>query len=122
MTNRTGPVDPEDRPDPTLMRNQASLTTSSGRSWLVLGGILAAVSVGTLAFQLDAEPVGLALYGIATVVVLFAGMIGARLAVPRGVKRLRLLAVLMIAIAVVGLGCVLVIALASGAALSAVMS
>lgn len=120
MTNRTGTDDPEDRPDPTLMRNQAALTTSSGRSWLVLGGILAAVSVGTLAFFVDAEPAGVALYGIATVVVLYAGMVGARLAVPRGVKRLRLLAVLMILIAAVGLGCVLVLAMTGGAALPAV--
>ncbi|WP_150308461.1 hypothetical protein [Planctomonas psychrotolerans] len=120
MTTSFGPDDPDDRPDPTLMRNQAALTTASGRSWLILGGILAAVSVGTLAFFVDAEPTGLALYGIATVVVLYAGMVGARLAVPRGPKRLRLLAVLMILIAIVGLGCVLVLAMTGSAALTAV--
>ena len=105
---------PDDKEhDPTLMRNQASLTTSTGRSWLILGGLLALVTAVVLAFELPLQPPGVALFGLISVLVLYAAMIVVRLTVGPGRLRLGLMAGLMIAIAGIGLGCVIAIAHAS---------
>lgn len=114
-------IAPKDPNDPTQMRNQPALTTSSGRSWLLLGGILAGVSAILLASMLSFEPAGVALFGLVTVIVLYAAMVTVRLST-HGRLRLRLLATLMIAIAVVGLGCVLILAASGGAQLGTVNS
>jgi hypothetical protein len=103
----------DEQPDPTLMRNQASLTTSSGRIWLILGGLLTLISAVVLAFELPLEPPGVALFGLVCVLVLYAAMVVVRLAVGPGRVRLGLMAALMIAIAVIGLGCVIAVAYAS---------
>jgi O-antigen/teichoic acid export membrane protein len=92
------------------VRDQPSLTTSTGRSWLLLGGLLSLIAVGILIPMLPLEPAGVALIGICVVVALYTGMIVARLNVRPGRPMLAFLATFMIAIAVVGLVCVGVIA------------
>jgi len=103
----------DDEDDPTLMRNQASLTTSSGRIWLLLGGLLTLISAVVLAFELPLEPAGVALFGLVAVLVLYAAMMVVRFTTQPGRLRLGVLAALMIAIAVIGLGSVVVVAAAA---------
>ena len=96
------------------LRDQPSLTTSSGRSWLLLGGLLALIAIGVLVPMLPLEPAGVALVGICVVVALYAAMIVTRLNARPGRMMLALLAIFMISIAVVGLLCVGVIAVRQG--------
>jgi hypothetical protein len=98
----------------TRVRDQPSLTTSSGKSWLILGGLLAAIAIAVLVPLLSAAPAGLALFGICASVALYAAMIVVRLNVRPGRGMLGWLAALMIAIAVVGVLCVGLIAGTSG--------
>ncbi len=103
----------DEEPDPTLMRNQASLTTSSGRIWLILGGLLTLIAAVVLAFELPLRPAGVALFGLVSVLALYAAMVVVRLTIPPGRRRLGWMAALMIAIAVIGLGCVIAVAYAA---------
>ena len=96
--------------DPTRQRNQPALTTSSGLIWLILGGLLAAISLVVLIPMLDFAPHGVALAAVIAIVVLYAGMVAVRFAVPPGRLRLVLMAADMITIAVVALGAVLAVA------------
>jgi hypothetical protein len=88
------------------VRDQPALTTSSGKSWLILGGILALLSVVVLVTLLGAQPAGVALVGICVTVALYAGMVVVRVNAHPGRGMLGALAALMIAIALVGLVCV----------------
>jgi hypothetical protein len=103
----------EEEDDPTLMRNQPSLTTSTGRSWLILGGLLTLISAVVLGFELPLEPPGVALFGLVSVLVLYVAMVVVRLTTRPGRLRLGVMAGLMIAIAAIGLGCVIAVAYAS---------
>ena len=110
---------PEQKPDEpigtsTRVRDQPSLTTSSGKSWLILGGLLALIAVAVLVPLLSQQPVGLALFGICAIVALYAAMVVVRLNVRPGRGMLGWLAALMIAIALVGVICVGLIAGTSG--------
>ncbi len=110
---------PEQKPDEpvgtsTRVRDQPSLTTSSGKSWLILGGLLAAISIAVLVPLLPLKPAGLGLFGVCATVALYAAMIVVRLNVRPGRGMLGWLAALMIAIAVVGVLCVGLIAGTSG--------
>lgn len=98
--------------DPTLVRNQPSLTTSTGRSWLIVGGLFTAISLGVLIPMTQLPPAGVALTAAVLDVILYAGMVAARLLVPSGRQRLRLglMATAFLAIAAVSLVAVLVIA------------
>ena len=89
--------------DPTRMRDQPALTTSSGAIWLVVGGLLAAISLGVLV-PMTFLPAGsgIAVAGAIAVVVLYAAMVVVRLVVS-GRRRLQLLAAAMIVMAVVAL-------------------
>jgi hypothetical protein len=100
-----------EQPDPTLIRNQPSLTTSSGLIWLVVGGLFAAISIVVLAFLVDLQPVGLALGGIVATVALYLSMILVRLFVARPQLRLGLLATAMLLMAAISLVCTLVISI-----------
>ena len=100
-----------EQPDPTLIRNQPSLTTSSGLIWLVVGGLFAAISIVVLSFLVGLEPAGLALGGIIGTAVLFLSMIVVRLLVVRQRLRLGLLATAMLLMAAITLGCTLVISI-----------
>jgi hypothetical protein len=105
-------------PDPIgtspRVRDQPALTTSSGRSWLVLGGILALIAVITLVAMFGSPPAGVALIGICAIVALYAAMVIVRVNVHPGRGMLGWLAAIMIAIAVVGLVCVGIIAGTAG--------
>jgi hypothetical protein len=92
--------------DPTRQRNQPALTTSSGLIWLVVGGLMAAISFGVLAL-LGAWPTAI------VIAALYLGMIVVRLLVGPGRVRLGLLAAGMLAIAVIALGVVIVEGLAA---------
>jgi Flp pilus assembly protein TadB len=96
------------------VRDQPSLTTSSGRSWLLLGGLLALIAIGVLIPMLPLEPAGVALIGICVVIACYTGMIVARINAHPGRQMLALLATFMIAIAVVGLVCVGIVAARQG--------
>jgi hypothetical protein len=96
------------------VRDQASLTTSSGKSWLILAGLLALIAVAVLIPLLAVAPAGLALFGICAIVALYAAMIVVRINLRQGRTMLGWLAGLMIAIAVIGLVCVGIIAGGTG--------
>ncbi|MDM4762658.1 hypothetical protein QT381_06525 [Galbitalea sp. SE-J8] len=98
--------------DPTFLRNQPALTTSSGRSWLIVGALFAVIAAGVLFALAGAPPAGVGLGGGIAVIALYAAMVVIRLAVPARRRRLRLglLAGALLAMAAIGLVCVLVIA------------
>lgn len=89
--------------DPTRLTNQPALTTSTGRSWLILGGILAGLGVAVLVQMLGLSLPGVALGGILAIVGVYIAMIVVRLAVAPGRRRLGLLATGMLLIAVISL-------------------
>ena len=89
--------------DPTKMRNQPALTRSSGRIWLIVGGILTAVSLAVLIPMTRLPPPGVAFAGTLLVAALYTSMIVVRLVVRSGRGRLALLAAGMTAIAIVAL-------------------
>lgn len=103
--------------DPTRQRDQPALTTSSGRIWLIVGGLLAVISIVVLVPLVGLPPHGVALAGVIAVVVLYAGMAAVRVFVPSGRVRLGLLAAGMLATAAVALVAVLVVAAVSAQSL-----
>ncbi len=98
----------------TRVRDQPSLTTSTGKSWLILGGLLSVIAIAVLVPLLSQPPAGLALFGICAIVALYAAMVVVRLNVRSVRVMLGWLAALMIAIALVGVVCVGLIAGTSG--------
>ena len=96
-------TEPEKDRDPTRLTNQPALTTSSGRSWLIVGGILAVIAVAVLVPMLTLSLPGVALAGILTIALLYAGMVIVRLVTSPGRLRLGLLAGGMLAMAFVAL-------------------
>lgn len=104
---RSGRPAAGDRPlDPTRMADQPALRTSSGRVWLVMGGLFAAASLiplGLLIFAGDGRSRGVAIPVAVAVVLLFAAMVLARLLLPGGPIRLRTMAGCMLAMAAVAL-------------------
>ncbi|GAB3799040.1 hypothetical protein GCM10028798_11930 [Humibacter antri] len=71
---------PEDRhhpardPDPTLVRNQPALRSSTGRVWLVVGAITAVICVAVLLLQLR-NSVPFSVLGAIVVALLYAAMV-----------------------------------------------
>jgi hypothetical protein len=110
------PEDKREKPigTSTRVRDQPSLTTSTGKSWLILGGILAAIAVAVLVPLLSQPPAGVALFGICAIVALYAAMVLVRVNASPGRGMLAWLACFMIAIALVGVVCVGVVAAGSG--------
>lgn len=96
------------------VRDQPALTTSNGRSWLILGGILALIAVAVLIPLLSQRPAGVALVGLCAIVALYAAMVIVRVNARPGPRMLAFLASFMIAIAVIGVVCVGVIAATAG--------
>jgi hypothetical protein len=96
------------------VRDQPSLTTSSGRSWLILGGLLAIIAIAVLVPLLSLPPAGVALFAICAIVVLYAAMVLVRVNARPGRGMLAWLAAFMIAIAVIGVVCVGIVAAGSG--------
>ena len=103
---------PERPLDPTRLRDQPALTTSRGRSWLILGGLLALISLGVLIPMavMNMRPVGVPLTAAIVVVALYVGMIIVRFATPPGRLRLGLLAIDMLAMAFVAVLAVVLVA------------
>ncbi|RFA17447.1 hypothetical protein B7R22_00105 [Subtercola boreus] len=102
-----------DRPpdlDPTKVTSQPSLTTSTGRIWLVVGGLFALIAAVMLFALMSFAPHGLAAVALVIVVLLYVAMVITQLLTRRGRPRLGILAALMILMALVALGSVLVLA------------
>ncbi|MFB2597815.1 hypothetical protein ACEXQE_08490 [Herbiconiux sp. P17] len=95
--------------DPTKVTNQPSLTTSTGKIWLILGAVMAAIAVGLLWALQQVNSTGVAIVGIVVILLLYVAMVEVRLLVRGGRLRLILMAVCFGAIAAVALVCVLVI-------------
>jgi hypothetical protein len=98
----------------TRVRDQPSLTTSTGKSWLILGGLLGVIAIVVLVPLLSQQPGGVALFGICAIVALYAAMVVVRVNARPGRGMLAWLAAFMIAIALVGVVCVGVVAAGSG--------
>ena len=96
--------------DPTQMRNQPSLTTSTGRIWLIVGGLFTAISLGVLIAMSRLEPVGVATAAAIAVALLYLLMIAARLGVRAGRRRLAIMAAAMLTSALIALVVVVVVA------------
>lgn len=115
-------MDPDQPPlhDPTKVTEQPSLTFSTGRIWLVVGGLFTAIAVAVLIPQTVAglPPRGVPLAAVIVDLALYAGMVVARLTVPVTRLRLRLtlMAVGMLSIAAVSLAAVLIVGFAAAAA------
>lgn len=92
------------------LRDQPALTTSTGRVWLIMGGLFAAIALLLLVPMLEFEPQGVADVAIAAVLVLYGGIVLARLVVPPGRRRLGIMAACMLTMAFVALLAVIVIA------------
>ncbi|MHB1172925.1 MAG: hypothetical protein ACYCZY_10635 [Lacisediminihabitans sp.] len=95
--------------DPTKVTNQPALTTSTGRIWLIVGGLFAAIALAFLIPMLALGSPGVALFGIVAVSALYITMIVVRLSTGPGRLRLGLMASSMLAIALVSLVCILVV-------------
>jgi hypothetical protein len=96
--------------DPTRLREQPALTTSTGAIWLVVGGFFVVVSGVVLLFLAHLPPAGLAVGALIADLVLYAAMLVVRFTVRRRRAMLGTLAILMLAIAAVSLAAVLVVA------------
>lgn len=95
--------------DPTKVTNQASLTSSTGTIWLVVGGLMAAISVVLLWSLQQVNSSGIAIWAIVVIVLLYLAMVEVRLLVRSMRLRLILMAVAFGAIALVALASVVVI-------------
>lgn len=91
--------------DPTLMRNQPALRTSSGSIWIIVASLFTAVSLVPLV-GIVAEggaSASVAMWTAAVIVCLLAAMVLVRLTVRPGPPRLRALAGCFIALAAIAL-------------------
>ena len=104
--------------DETKVTEQPALTFSTGRIWLVVGGLFTAIALGVLIPQAIAglPPRGVPVVAAIVDVILYAGMVVVRFVVPVTRLRLRLglMAIGMLAIAAVSLAAVLIVGFASG--------
>lgn len=96
--------------DPTRVREQPALTTSTGAIWLIVGGLFAVVSLGVLIPMATLPGGTVAVVAAIIVGALYLAMVVVRFAVPSGRRRLGMLAIGMLLIAAVALGAVLIVA------------
>ena len=96
--------------DPTRVREQPSLTTSTGAIWLIVGGLFTAIALAVLIPMTTLPPTGLALVAAVVIGVLYVAMVVVRFAVPPGRRRLGMLASGMLLIAAISLTAVLIVA------------
>ena len=89
--------------DPTKIRSQPALTRSTGRSWLIVGGLFTAIALGVLIPMTQLPPAGIALGGTIVIAALYLAMIVVRISMPAGRRRLGFLSVGMLAIALIAL-------------------
>ena len=101
--------------DPTLVRSQPALRTSSGAIWIIVASLFTAVCLVPLIGIVAAGGVAgaVAIATAVAIVLLLAGMVVVRLTVQAGPPRLKALAVCFLAMAVVALAgmaaCVLIV-------------
>lgn len=107
------PGDDRTDDDPTRMGNQPSLTTSTGTSWLIVGGIMAAISVALLIALQQVNSSGIALLGVVLIVISYLVMVEARLLMRNLRSRLIVMATFFGIIAVVALVFVILIAISA---------
>ena len=86
--------------DPTRVREQPSLTTSTGAIWLIVGGLFTAISLGVLIPMTALPPIGLALIAAIVVALLYIAMVLCGMLVRDAHRRNLAFAWLMSAIAV----------------------
>ncbi|MEX1079442.1 MAG: hypothetical protein WED09_10080 [Homoserinimonas sp.] len=79
---------------------QPALTTASGRTWLIVAGIISVLSLVFLWFMRELEPLGAAAIGMVTVIAIYLAMVAIRFGVRAPRARLWSLAILTIAIAI----------------------
>lgn len=97
---------PRDHLDPTKVRDQPALRSSSGRVWIVAGGLLLLVTAAVLAWIVlsggsGAVPVAVTTAGLAAA--LYVVLLVVRFAVRPGKLRLRIMAAAMIGMALVAI-------------------
>ncbi|MGB3911704.1 MAG: hypothetical protein WBL06_14645 [Pseudolysinimonas sp.] len=96
--------------DPTAIREQPALTTSTGAIWLIVGGLFAAISLGVL-IPMSTLPNGtVAVVAAIVVALLYVAMLVAQFAMAPGRRRLGAQATAMLLMAAVALGAVLFVA------------
>jgi len=108
---RTVPVVSDHQPhqtDPTRVGDQPALRTASGSNWLVWGAVTAVLVAAVMVLMAIRSP-GLGWPAFVAVVVLFVAMVVVRAAVRPRRARLVTLAVLDLAIVVIGLVATLVV-------------
>jgi hypothetical protein len=125
-------TDEPNKSDSPKVTQQAALTTSTGRIWLVMGGILAVICLGFLWQMreigracpliepappgcLDGRLVSAPMIGIAIIVALYAAMVVVRFTVERRRVRLAVMAILTALIPVVFVICGAIVILAQQA-------
>lgn len=95
---------PRDHLDPTKVRDQPALRSSSGRVWIVAGGLLLLVTAAVLAWIVLSGGSGAAPVATgAAVVALYIVLLIVRFAVRPGKLRLRIMAAAMIGMALVAI-------------------
>ena len=85
--------------DPTRMRNQPALTTSSGTSWVVVGAIILAASLVTLVPFAAGPLPGVPVVVLVVLAGLFVAVIVVRARIDDARRRNRLLATLVLTMA-----------------------
>jgi len=103
--------------DPNRLRNQPALTTASGTSWLVVGGLFSAIAIAVLAALSTLPPSGLAVAAIAVITGLYLTMFVVRFVVNARKRRLGLIAACFLTIAFIALSSVIAIAAVNWSAL-----
>jgi hypothetical protein len=96
--------------DPTRVTEQPALTTSTGRSWLIVGGLFALVSLAVLIPLAVLLSSLAATVGAVVVGALYLAMVASRLLVRPGRVRLGVLACERLVMAAVALGAVFITA------------
>lgn len=113
----------EARNDPTRMANQPALRSSEGTIWIVVAGLFALVCLVPLSLLTVVDPRESALAAWITailVIVLYAALVVTRWLVSARERRVRIMAVLMLAMAAVALFGLLICAVIEWSAVPAV--
>lgn len=113
----------EVRNDPTRMANQPALRSSEGTIWIVVAGLFALVCLVPLSLLTVVDPRESALAAWITailVIVLYAALVVTRWLVSTRERRVRIMAVLMLAMAAIALFGLLICAVIEWSAVPAV--
>lgn len=92
--------------DSTKMGDQGALQTSQGKSWLIMGGLLLAVtafSFGLLIFTPDGKSTNTAIVSLCVIAAIYLLLVLSRFVISQRKLRLAIMATLMIVMVVVAL-------------------